>query len=77
MISSLPTYHQNLEQWMRGQNSRTSHQSVDSCSCKPMQKSHKTPRQWIPPLLIDQMEQCLEPLAQIRAQLDAARDKSG
>ena len=30
-----------------------------------------------PPLLIDQMEQCLEPLAQIRAQLDAARDKSG
>ena len=30
-----------------------------------------------PPLLIDQIEQCLEPLAQIRAQLDAARDKSG
>ena len=30
-----------------------------------------------PPLLIDQMEQCLEPLAQIRAQLDAARDKTG
>ncbi len=29
------------------------------------------------PLLIDKMEQCLEPLAQIRAQLDAARDKSG
>ena len=30
-----------------------------------------------PPLLIDQMEQCFEPLVQIRAQLDAARDKSG
>ena len=30
-----------------------------------------------PPLLIEQMEQCLEPLAQIRAQLDAARDKTG
>ena len=30
-----------------------------------------------PPLLIDQIEQGLEPLAPIRAQLDAARDKSG
>ena len=30
-----------------------------------------------PPLLIDQVEQCLEHLAHIRAQLDAARDKSG
>ena len=30
-----------------------------------------------PPLLVAQIEQCLEPLAQIRAQLDAARDKSG
>ena len=30
-----------------------------------------------PPLLVAQIEQCLETLAQIRAQLDAARDKSG
>ena len=30
-----------------------------------------------PPLLVAQIEQCLEPLAQIRAQLKAARDKSG
>ena len=30
-----------------------------------------------PPLLVAQIEQSLEPLAQIRAQLEAARDKSG